>query len=78
MTFRDKCQTAFACGAGLLLGLVAFAQDEKPSAPASAIGTKAPEFSLPDSTGKARSLKEFRGKKQVALVFYPALFRSGG
>lgn len=32
--------------------------------------TKAPEFSLQDTTGKKRSLKEFNNKKNVLLVFY--------
>ena len=30
----------------------------------------APEFSLPDETGKTRSLAEFRGRP-VVLYFYP-------
>ncbi len=34
------------------------------------IGTKAPDFTLPDQNGKMRSLKEFRGQK-VILYFYP-------
>lgn len=34
------------------------------------IGTKAPEFSLPDQNGTIHELKEFRGKK-VILYFYP-------
>jgi thioredoxin-dependent peroxiredoxin len=34
------------------------------------VGAKAPEFSLPDDTGKNLSLKQFRGK-QVVLYFYP-------
>ena len=34
-------------------------------------GDKAPEFSLPDSDGKKRSLKDFKGKKSVGLYFYP-------
>ena len=34
------------------------------------IGTKAPEFTLPDQDGKAHSLNEYRGKK-VILYFYP-------
>jgi len=42
------------------------------------LGTKAPDFTLQDSTGEKRNLSDFRGKKHVALVFYPALFRSGG
>lgn len=42
------------------------------------VGAKAPDFTLQDSAGQKRSLADFRDKKQVALVFYPALFRTGG
>mgnify|MGYP000940347512 FL=1 len=34
------------------------------------IGTKAPDFTLPDQNGKMHSLSEYRGKK-VILYFYP-------
>ena len=34
-----------------------------------AIGAKAPDFTLPDQNGEARSLSEFRGRK-VVLYFY--------
>jgi peroxiredoxin len=34
------------------------------------IGSKAPDFTLPDSNGKPISLKDFKGKN-VVLVFYP-------
>ena len=34
------------------------------------VGDKAPEFSLPDETGKERSLSEFSGR-HVLLYFYP-------
>ncbi len=34
------------------------------------VGDKAPDFSLPDSTGMIVSLKNFKGKK-VVLYFYP-------
>lgn len=34
------------------------------------IGTKAPEFTLPNQDGKAHSLSDYRGKK-VILYFYP-------
>lgn len=34
------------------------------------VGTKAPEFSLPDQNGKIHTLEEYRGKK-VILYFYP-------
>lgn len=34
------------------------------------VGTKAPEFSLPDQNGALHTLKEYAGKK-VVLYFYP-------
>ena len=34
------------------------------------VGTKAPDFELPDQNGKMHTLKEYRGKK-VILYFYP-------
>lgn len=34
------------------------------------IGTKAPEFSLPDQNGKIHSLSDYKGQK-VILYFYP-------
>lgn len=34
------------------------------------IGKPAPAFSLPDETGKIRSLSEFKGKK-IVIYFYP-------
>ena len=40
------------------------------------IGTKAPDFTLPDQNGKMRSLAEFRGQK-VVLYFYPKDMTSG-
>ena len=40
------------------------------------IGTKAPDFSLPDQNGKIHSLKDYAGKK-VILYFYPKDNTSG-
>jgi peroxiredoxin Q/BCP len=37
-----------------------------------AIGSDAPDFSLPDQAGNAVSLASFRGRNNVALIFYPA------
>lgn len=34
------------------------------------VGTKAPEFTLPDQNGEMHSLEDYRGKK-VILYFYP-------
>jgi hypothetical protein len=35
-------------------------------------GDKAPEFTLPSTTGEKISLSQFRGKKLVLLEFYAA------
>ncbi len=40
------------------------------------IGTKAPDFSLPDHNGRIHSLSDYRGKK-VILYFYPADMSAG-
>ena len=41
-----------------------------------AIGTKAPEFTLPDQNGEMRSLSDYKGQK-VILYFYPRDMTSG-
>ena len=38
------------------------------------VGDKAPEFTLPATTGGTISLHQFRGKKAVLLEFYGADF----
>ena len=40
------------------------------------VGDKAPEFTLPSTTGEKISLSQFRGKKPVVLFFY--IFAFGG
>jgi len=40
------------------------------------VGTKAPEFSLPDQNGEMRSLSDWRGQK-VVLYFYPKDMTAG-
>jgi peroxiredoxin len=35
------------------------------------VGKPAPLFTLPDESGRQISLEEFRGKKNVILIFYP-------
>ncbi len=40
------------------------------------IGTKAPDFTLPDQNGDMRSLSDWRGKK-VVLYFYPRDMTAG-
>src|SRR5258708_4305843 len=39
---------------------------------------RAPEFTLPDETGKDRSLTEFLSTGAIFLYFYPADFPPGG
>ncbi len=67
----------------LVLGLLAtawsLADDKQPGETKGLkLGSVAPDFTLSNSEGKPVSLKDFRGKKQVVLVFYPALFKAGG
>lgn len=64
----------------LLLALAwVMGEDAKPSPNDGVqLGAKAPDFALPDNKGAVRRLSEFQGKKMVALVFYPALFKAGG
>src|SRR5215469_1413398 len=38
------------------------------------IGDQAPDFQLKDQHGTSVTLSEFRGKKNVVLVFYPLAF----
>lgn len=52
--------------AGALLAGVGMAD----VSPALEIGDKAPDFTLPSTTGQKISLSEFRGKKLVLLEFY--------
>ena len=40
-------------------------------------GDEAPDFTLPDSSGKPVKLSDFRGKKTVVLAFFPAAFTGG-
>ena len=52
----------------LVLGLFATVR----VSPALDVGDKAPEFTLPATTGEKISLSQFRGKKIVLLEFYGA------
>jgi mycoredoxin-dependent peroxiredoxin len=38
------------------------------------VGQEAPDFALKDQDGQVRRLSDFRGKKNVMLVFYPLAF----
>ena len=39
-----------------------------------AVGTEAPRFSLPDHLGRTIALEQFKGKRNVMLLFYPLDF----
>jgi cytochrome oxidase Cu insertion factor (SCO1/SenC/PrrC family) len=41
------------------------------------VGDPAPDFTLPDTTGKQVKLSDFKGKKNVVLAFYVAAFTAG-
>jgi hypothetical protein len=59
----------------LVLGLLLFGLlGTAPVSLALEVGDKAPEFSLPATTGGKISLSQFRGKKLVLIEFYGADF----
>jgi len=41
------------------------------------VGDKAPDFSLPDQTGKQIKLSDYAGKENVVLAFYVLAFTGG-
>jgi cytochrome oxidase Cu insertion factor (SCO1/SenC/PrrC family) len=41
------------------------------------VGQPAPDFTLPDTTGKPVKLSDFKGKKNVVLAFYILAFTGG-
>ena len=41
------------------------------------VGDKAPDFTLPDQTGKKVKLSDFLGKKNVVVAFYVLAFTGG-
>lgn len=41
------------------------------------VGQEAPDFELRNTSGEMTKLSDFRGKKNVLLVFYPAAFSPG-
>lgn len=61
---------SWLCAAIFLAGSLGTAS----SARAINIGDKAPDFTLPSTTGEKISLSQFRGKKNVLLEFYGADF----
>ena len=65
-----RCQKSL-----LVLGLLFFAPlGTSRVSSALDVGDKAPDFTLPATTGGKISLRQFRGKKLVLLEFYGADF----
>ncbi|MFZ0432989.1 MAG: peroxiredoxin [Candidatus Acidiferrales bacterium] len=61
----------------VIFGMLVFAYHAANAADnAPAVGTQAPDFTLPSQTGASVSLHDFRGK-WVVLYFYPKDFSSG-
>ena len=64
---------------GALISSGTIARSQQPPPPQGLkLGEAAPDFALSNIEGKRVQLNDYRGKKHVALVFYPALFRAGG
>ena len=64
---RTLCLSGVFLAGMLVIGSVALALK---------VGVRAPDFTLPSTTGEKISLNQFRGKKPVVLFFY--LFAFGG
>ncbi len=65
--------------AGLLVPTIRAAEKpaETPPPPTVKVGDMAPDFTLTDQNGNKVSLKDFKGKKNVALAFYIFAFTGG-
>lgn len=71
MRRRSMLLAAAAIAAGL------GAQDIQPGKTQLKPGDTAPDFTLTDTDGKPVKLSDYRGKKNVALAFFPAAFTGG-
>lgn len=67
---RLKCQNSFLVLGLLFLGLLGSARMSS----ALDVGEKAPNFTLPATTGGKISLSQFVGKKLILIEFYGADF----
>ena len=64
----------------LAMSVAGLGQQPQPAqAPVTAVkvGDLAPDFTLPDQTGKPVRLSDLRGKKNVVLAFYVLAFTGG-
>jgi cytochrome oxidase Cu insertion factor (SCO1/SenC/PrrC family) len=68
-----------ALSLAVLLALAAMAVAQQPAPPKThlKVGDAAPDFTLPDTTGKQVKLSDFKGKKNVVLAFYVLAFTGG-
>ena len=76
--YRRSSVTGVARGA-ILAGALALGLAAPGTAQADTLneGDKAPDFTLPDQTGKQVKLSDFLGKKNVVLAFYVLAFTGG-
>lgn len=71
-TYPKQASIVLLLGGLLLAGVAQVAHPDR--AAALDVGEKAPDFTLPSTTGGEISLKQFRGQKLVLLEFYGADF----
>jgi len=73
----NKLWMALLLAASLLPASHAADKKDEMPAPKIKVGDMAPDFTLKDQNGKQVSLRDFRGKKNVALAFYIFAFTGG-
>ena len=61
----------------LALLFLSFAMSNALAATHLKVGDKAPNFSMPASTGETVSLSDYAGKQTVVIAFFPAAFTGG-
>ena len=69
-----RLATVLACAA---VAAMLSAQNTAPPKTNLKVGDEAPDFTLPDTSGKQVKLSDFRGKNAVVLAFFPAAFTGG-
>jgi len=74
---EDPMKITSALLACALFAAVLPAQQVAPPKTNLKVGDEAPDFTLPDTTGKPVKLSDFHGKKIVILAFFPAAFTGG-
>ena len=72
-----RAMLAFLLAATVLPSAYAADKPADTPPPKIKVGDVAPDFTLTDQNGKAVSLHDFKGKKNVALAFYIFAFTGG-